>query len=395
MNQALTDLADLNPEQRAAVLHRGAPLLVVAGAGSGKTRVLTRRIANLIETGDAQPADILAITFTNKAALEMRNRVLELVGPQARSMQVSTFHSACVRILRRDGGALGLSSTFTIYDQADSLRLITLIIRDLDIDTKFFPPRSMQVQISNLKNELVDFEDFSKIAEEEGPRRTLATIYREYQQRLARSNAVDFDDLIGHTVALLQTNSDIREFYRRKYRHVLVDEYQDTNTAQYVLVRELVGTAKEAIAPAQLCVVGDADQSIYAFRGATIRNIQDFEKDYPNAKTIVLEQNYRSTQNILSAANAVISKNTERKPKRLWTQSGDGDLIGFYIADDEHDEARFIVNEIKQLSDFDLKYSDVAVFYRTNAQSRAIEEIFIRSDIPYRVVGGLRFYERA
>ena len=395
MNQALTDLADLNPEQRAAVLHRGAPLLVVAGAGSGKTRVLTRRIANLIETGDAQPADILAITFTNKAALEMRNRVLELVGPQARSMQVSTFHSACVRILRRDGGALGLSSTFTIYYQADSLRLITLIIRDLDIDTKFFPPRSMQVQISNLKNELVDFEDFSKIAEEEGPRRTLATIYREYQQRLARSNAVDFDDLIGHTVALLQTNSDIREFYRRKYRHVLVDEYQDTNTAQYVLVRELVGTAKEAIAPAQLCVVGDADQSIYAFRGATIRNIQDFEKDYPNAKTIVLEQNYRSTQNILSAANAVISKNTERKPKRLWTQSGDGDLIGFYIADDEHDEARFIVNEIKQLSDFDLKYSDVAVFYRTNAQSRAIEEIFIRSDIPYRVVGGLRFYERA
>ena len=310
MNQALTDLADLNPEQRAAVLHRGAPLLVVAGACSGKTRVLTRRIANLIETGDAQPADILAITFTNKAALEMRNRVLELVGPQARSMQVSTFHSACVRILRRDGCALGLSSTFTIYDQADSLRLITLIIRDLDIDTKFFPPRSMQVQISNLKNELVDFEDFSKIAEEEGPRRTLATIYREYQQRLARSNAVDFDDLIGHTVALLQTNYDIREFYRRKYRHVLVDEYQDTNTAQYVLVRELVGTAKEAIAPAQLCVVGDADQSIYAFRGATIRNIQDFEKDYPNAKTIVLEQNYRSTQNILSAANAVISKNT-------------------------------------------------------------------------------------
>jgi DNA helicase-2/ATP-dependent DNA helicase PcrA len=395
VNPALDDLTDLNPEQREAVLHRGAPLLVVAGAGSGKTRVLTRRIAHLIATGDAQPEEILAITFTNKAALEMRNRVLELVGPRARSMQVSTFHSACVRILRRDGAALGLSSTFTIYDQADSLRLITLIIRDLDIDTKFFQPRAMQAQISNLKNELVDYEDFSKLAEEDGPRRTLATIYREYQQRLTRSNAVDFDDLIGHTVALLQTSPGIREFYRRKYRHVLVDEYQDTNTAQYVLVRELVGTAKEAIAPAQLCVVGDADQSIYAFRGATIRNIQDFEKDYPNAKTIVLEQNYRSTQNILSAANAVISKNTERKPKRLWTQSGDGDLIGFYIADDEHDEARFIVSEIKQLADFDLKYSDVAVFYRTNAQSRAVEEIFIRSDIPYRVVGGLRFYERA
>jgi DNA helicase-2/ATP-dependent DNA helicase PcrA len=395
VNPPLADLDDLNPEQREAVLHRGSPLLVVAGAGSGKTRVLTRRIAHLIATGDAQPEEILAITFTNKAALEMRNRVLELVGSRARSMQVSTFHSACVRILRRDGAALGLSSTFTIYDQADSLRLITLIIRDLDIDTKFFQPRAMQAQISNLKNELVDYEDFSKLAEEDGPRRTLATIYREYQQRLTRSNAVDFDDLIGHTVALLQTSPGIREFYRRKYRHVLVDEYQDTNTAQYVLVRELVGTEKEAIPPAQLCVVGDADQSIYAFRGATIRNIQDFEKDYPNAKTIVLEQNYRSTQNILSAANAVISKNTERKPKRLWTQSGDGDLIGFYIADDEHDEARFIVSEIKQLADFDLKYSDVAVFYRTNAQSRAVEEIFIRSDIPYRVVGGLRFYERA
>lgn len=395
MTKPLADLSDLNPEQKAAVLHRGAPLLVVAGAGSGKTRVLTRRIAHLIETGDAQPEEILAITFTNKAALEMRNRVLELVGPRARSMQVSTFHSACVRILRRDGAALGLSSSFTIYDQADSLRLITLIIKDLDINTKFFQPRAMQAQISNLKNELVDYEDFSKLAEDEGPRRTLATIYREYQQRLNRSNAVDFDDLIGHTVALLQTNPGIREFYRRKYRHVLVDEYQDTNTAQYVLVRELVGTVKEAVPPAQVCVVGDADQSIYAFRGATIRNIQDFEKDYPDAKTIVLEQNYRSTQNILTAANAVISKNPERKPKRLWTQAGDGDLIGFYIADDEHDEARFIVDEIKQLADFELKYSDVAVFYRTNAQSRAIEEVFIRSDIPYRVVGGLKFYERA
>jgi DNA helicase-2/ATP-dependent DNA helicase PcrA len=395
VSKPVSDLTDLNPEQKAAVLHRGVPLLIVAGAGSGKTRVLTRRIAHLIETGDAQPEEILAITFTNKAALEMRNRVLELVGPRARSMQVSTFHSACVRILRRDGTALGLSSSFTIYDQADSLRLITLIIRDLDINTKFFQPRAMQAQISNLKNELIDYEDFSKIAEDEGPRRTLATIYREYQQRLARSNAVDFDDLIGHTVALLQTNPAIREYYRRKYRHVLVDEYQDTNTAQYVLVRELVGTEKEGIPPAQLCVVGDADQSIYAFRGATIRNIQDFEQDYPTAKTILLEQNYRSTQNILTAANAVISRNTERKPKRLWTQAGDGDLIGFYIADDEHDEARFIVNEIKQLADFELKYSDVAVFYRTNAQSRAIEEVFIRSDIPYRVVGGLKFYERA
>ncbi len=395
MSKPVSDLTDLNPEQQAAVLHRGVPLLIVAGAGSGKTRVLTRRIAHLIETGDAQPEEILAITFTNKAALEMRNRVLELVGPRARSMQVSTFHSACVRILRRDGAALGLSSSFTIYDQADSLRLITLIIRDLDINTKFFQPRAMQAQISNLKNELIDYEDFSKIAEDEGPRRTLATIYREYQQRLARSNAVDFDDLIGHTVALLQTNPAIREYYRRKYRHVLVDEYQDTNTAQYVLVRELVGTEKEGIPPAHLCVVGDADQSIYAFRGATIRNIQDFEQDYPTAKTIVLEQNYRSTQNILTAANAVISRNTERKPKRLWTQAGDGDLIGFYIADDEHDEARFIFSEIKQLADFELKYSDVAVFYRTNAQSRAIEEVFIRSDIPYRVVGGLKFYERA
>jgi DNA helicase-2/ATP-dependent DNA helicase PcrA len=310
-------------------------------------------------------------------------------------MQVSTFHSACVRILRRDGKWLGLSSTFSIYDQADSLRLITLIVKDFDINTKFFQPRAIQAQISNLKNELVDYEEFSKIAEEEGPRRILATVYREYQQRLARSNAVDFDDLIGHTVALLQTNPGVREYYRRKYRHVLVDEYQDTNTAQYVLVRELVGNEKESIPPAQLCVVGDADQSIYAFRGATIRNIQDFEQDYPKAKTIVLEQNYRSTQNILSAANAVIARNAQRKPKRLWTQSGEGDLIGFYIADDEHDEARFIVSEVKQLADFDYKYSDVAVFYRTNAQSRAIEEVFMRMTIPYRVVGGLKFYERA
>lgn len=395
MSKSVSDLSDLNPEQKAAVLHRGAPLLVVAGAGSGKTRVLTRRIANLIETGDAQPEEILAITFTNKAALEMRNRVLELVGPRARSMQVSTFHSACVRILRRDGSSLGITSTFTIYDQADSLRLITLIVKDLDINTKFFQPRAMQAQISNLKNELVDYEDFSKIAEEEGPRRVLATIYREYQQRLARSNAVDFDDLIAHTVALLQTSPQVREYYRRRYRHVLVDEYQDTNTAQYVLVRELVGNEKEAVPPAQLCVVGDADQSIYAFRGATIRNIQDFEQDYPSAKTIILEQNYRSTQNILSAANAVISKNSQRKPKRLWTQAGEGDLIGFYIADDEHDEARFIVAELQQLAAFDFKYSDIAVFYRTNAQSRAIEEVFMRSAIPYRVVGGLKFYERA
>ncbi|MDO8310080.1 MAG: DNA helicase PcrA [Actinomycetota bacterium] len=385
---------DLNPSQRAAVEHRGGPLLIVAGAGSGKTRVLTRRIAHLLATGDAQPGEILAITFTNKAAGEMKERVAELVGGRARAMWVSTFHSACVRILRSEASRLGLSSTFTIYDQADSLRLMTMVIRDLDLDPKKHTPRSFLGQVSNLKNELIDYEDSASRAANP-TEQILAQAYGEYQRRLRRANAFDFDDLISSTVAVLQLFPDVAEHYRRRFRHVLVDEYQDTNHAQYVLIKELVGPAAADLPPAQLCVVGDADQSIYAFRGATIRNIEEFERDYPAATTVMLEQNYRSTQTILTAANAVIARNAGRREKRLWTDSGSGEPVVAYVADDEHDEASFIANEIDRLGDTEeVKPSDVAVFYRTNAQSRSIEEIFIRVGLPYRVVGGTRFYER-
>jgi DNA helicase II / ATP-dependent DNA helicase PcrA len=381
-------LDDLNPAQREAVEHRGAPLLIVAGAGSGKTRVLTRRIAHLLASGDAEPGEILAITFTNKAAGEMRERVAEVIGPRARMMWVSTFHSACVRILRAEGKHLGLSSTFTIYDQADALRLMTMVLRDLDINTKIYTPRSVLAQVSAAKNELMDYEDLSTRASTD-MEKTVAQAYREYQRRLQAANACDFDDLIMNTVALLQLFPDIREHYRRRFRHVLVDEYQDTNHAQYMLIRELVGDT------GQLCVVGDADQSIYAFRGATIRNIEEFERDYPQARTVVLEQNYRSTQRILTAANAVISQNAGRRPKKLWTDAGDGAPIVGYVADDEHDEASFIANEIDRLTDEEaVRPSDVAIFYRTNAQSRSIEDVLIRVGLPYRVVGGVRFYER-
>jgi DNA helicase-2/ATP-dependent DNA helicase PcrA len=381
-------LDGLNPDQRAAVEHRGAPLLIVAGAGSGKTRVLTRRIAHLLASGDANPGEILAITFTNKAAGEMRERVVELVGPQARSMWVSTFHSACVRILRSEGNLLGLTSSFTIYDQADALRLVTLVLRDLDVNSKQFTPRSVLAQISNAKNELIDHEQYA--ARAQGPaEQTIASVFAEYQRRLLAANAVDFDDLISYTVALLQLYPAVREHYQRRFRHVLVDEYQDTNHAQYVLIRELVGDT------GQLCVVGDADQSIYAFRGATIRNIEEFERDYPTARTIVLEQNYRSTQRILNAANAVIQHNTGRRAKNLWSDAGEGEDIVGYVGDDEHDEASFIVNEIDRLGDAGLAQpNDVAIFYRTNAQSRALEDILVRLGMPYRVVGGVRFYER-
>jgi len=381
-------LDDLNPAQRQAVEHRGTPLLVVAGAGSGKTRVLTRRIAHLLATGDAEPGEILAITFTNKAAGEMRERVAEMIGPQARMMWVSTFHSACVRILRAEGKQLGLTSTFTIYDQADALRLMTMVLRDMNVNSKMFTPRSVLAQVSTAKNDLLDYEDFAARAQTD-TERTVAEAYREYQRRLRAANACDFDDLIMYTVALLQLFPDVREHFRRRFRHVLVDEYQDTNHAQYVLIRELVGDT------GQLCVVGDADQSIYAFRGATIRNIEEFERDYPQARTVVLEQNYRSTQRILTAANAVISQNAGRRPKNLWTDAGDGAPIIGYVADDEHDEASFIANEIDRLTDEeDVKPSDVAIFYRTNAQSRSIEDVLIRVGLPYRVVGGVRFYER-
>ena len=426
-------LAGLNPQQREAVLHEGGPLLIVAGAGSGKTRVLAHRVAYLLAERGVQPGQVLAITFTNKAAAEMRERVEALVGPRARSMWVLTFHSACVRILRREATKLGLRSTFSIYDAADSQRLMSMVIRDLDLDPKRYNPRSFSHQVSNLKNELVDEETFARrVAADDGAGSThqeqiLAEAYAGYQRRLRQANALDFDDLIMTTVHLLQAFPDVAEHYRRRFRHVLVDEYQDTNHAQYQLVRELVGpsttsedgsergarpgaseetsqgtpgraVAHEAayrVGPAELVVVGDADQSIYAFRGATIRNIVEFEQDYPDARTILLEQNYRSTQTILSAANAVIARNEGRRKKNLWTEAGDGERIVGYVGDNEHDEASFVARTIDTLGDqHGVRPGDVAVFYRTNAQSRAIEEVFVRVGLPYKVVGGTRFYER-
>ncbi|MFI8435013.1 DNA helicase PcrA [Streptomyces sp. NPDC079020] len=387
-------LDGLNTEQRAAVVHAGSPLLIVAGAGSGKTRVLTHRIAHLLAERGVHPGQILAITFTNKAAGEMKERVEQLVGPRANAMWVMTFHSACVRILRRESKKLGFTSSFSIYDAADSKRLMALVCRDLDLDPKRYPPKSFTAKVSNLKNELIDEETFAGQAAD-GFEKTLAQAYALYQARLREANALDFDDIIMTTVHLLQAFPDVAEHYRRRFRHVLVDEYQDTNHAQYTLVRELVGPSGEGDAPAELCVVGDADQSIYAFRGATIRNILQFEEDYPNATTILLEQNYRSTQTILSAANAVIERNESRRPKNLWTNAGSGARITGYVADTEHDEAQFVADEIDRLTDAgDAKAGDVAVFYRTNAQSRVFEEIFIRVGLPYKVVGGVRFYER-
>ncbi|MBB4912099.1 DNA helicase PcrA [Actinophytocola algeriensis] len=390
-------LDGLNDQQRRAVQHAGTPLLVVAGAGSGKTRVLTRRIAYLLAERDVHPGQIMAITFTNKAAAEMRERVVELVGRRANVMWVSTFHSMCVRVLRREATTLGMKSSFSVYDADDTRRLITLVSRDLDIDPKRYTPRGLASAISNLKNELIDPESAKDKAANDFERRT-AEVYVEYQRRLGLANAFDFDDLIMRTVELLQTFPAVAEYYRRRFRHVLVDEYQDTNHAQYTLVRELVGTGENGLEPGELCVVGDADQSIYAFRGATIRNIVDFESDYPQATTIMLEQNYRSTQTILSAANAVISRNPNRRDKRLWTALGDGEKIVGYVGDNDHDEAAFVAREIDSLMDGgdtgEVKYSDIAVFYRTNNQSRVFEEIFVRMGLPYRVVGGVRFYER-
>ncbi|SPM30912.1 DNA helicase PcrA [Mycobacterium terramassiliense] len=392
-------LDGLNPQQRQAVVHEGSPLLIVAGAGSGKTAVLTRRIAYLIAARGVGVGQILAITFTNKAAAEMRERVVRLVGNRARAMWVSTFHSTCVRILRNQASLIeGLNSNFSIYDADDSRRLLQMIGRDMGLDIKRYSPRLLANAISNLKNELIDpGEAVANLSDDSDElSRTVASVYGEYQRRLRAANALDFDDLIGETVAVLQTFPQIAQYYRRRFRHVLVDEYQDTNHAQYVLVRELVGTDTEGdVPPAELCVVGDADQSIYAFRGATIRNIEDFERDYPDARTILLEQNYRSTQNILSAANSVIARNTGRREKRLWTDAGAGELIVGYVADNEHDEARFVAEEIDALAERgEITYNDVAVFYRTNNSSRSLEEVFIRAGIPYKVVGGVRFYER-
>ena len=403
-------LEGLNPQQRQAVTHAGGPLLIVAGAGSGKTKALTTRIAYLLAARGVQPGEVLAITFTNKAAGEMRERVAALVGNRARAMWVSTFHSACVRILRAEAKKLGFTSTFSIYDQADAQRLMTLVCRDLDLDPKRFPARSMSNQVSDLKNELVDWES-AKTRASGFMEEQVAEVYAAYQARLREANALDFDDLIMTTVHLLQAFPDVAEHYRRRFRHILVDEYQDTNHAQYVLVRELVGDSvgragrdeaplvaqpvQPVVPRAELCVVGDADQSIYAFRGADIRNILDFENDYPDATVVLLEQNYRSTQTILSAANAVIAKNAGRKDKRLWTDAGDGERIVGYVADNEHDEAAFVAGEVDRLADeHGVQPFQIAVFYRTNAQSRVFEEVFVRVGLPYRVVGGVRFYER-
>lgn len=393
-------LTGLNPQQREAVLHDGPPLLIVAGAGSGKTRVLTHRIAYLLAARGVQPGQVLAITFTNKAAAEMRERVEQLVGGRAKAMWVLTFHSACVRILRREATRVGMRSSFSIYDAADSQRLMSMVMRDLDLDPKRYPPRSFSAAVSALKNELVDEDSYASRVAEAGTHheRMVAEAYRGYQRRLRQANALDFDDLIMTTVHMLQAFPDVAEHYRRRFRHVLVDEYQDTNVAQYQLVKELVGMPSDdphAVQPAELCVVGDADQSIYAFRGATIRNIVEFEHDYPDARTIVLEQNYRSTQTILRAANAVIAQNSARRPKNLWTESGDGAPIVGYVADSEHDEAAFVARRIDRLGDdHGVRPGDVAVFYRTNAQSRPIEEVLVRVGLPYKVVGGTRFYER-
>nr|WP_188191411.1 DNA helicase PcrA [Nonomuraea sp. SYSU D8015] len=397
-------LDGLNPQQREAVIHHGSPLLIVAGAGSGKTRVLTHRIAYLLAERKVHPGEILAITFTNKAAKEMKERIDKLVGARSKAMWVMTFHSACMRILRREAKRLGFPSSFSIYDQADSQRLMAMVCREMDLDPKRYPPRSFSAQVSNFKNELIDYETAMEKAGSH-LEKTLAQAYKAYQLKLTEAGAMDFDDIIMNTVTLFQLFPDVAEHYRMRFRHVLVDEYQDTNHAQYILIRELVGhpelrttdgdLVRSGADQSELCVVGDADQSIYAFRGATIRNILEFERDYPDARTILLEQNYRSTQNILAAANAVISRNESRKPKNLWSDQGDGPKIVGYVADNEHDEAMFVAQEVDRLSDEeDVKPGEVAVFYRTNAASRVFEEIFIRTGLPYKVVGGVRFYER-
>lgn len=387
-------LEGLNPQQQKAVIHQGAPLLVVAGAGSGKTRVLTRRIAYLMAARGVRPYEILAITFTNKAAGEMKERVTNLVGPVAKSMWVSTFHSACVRLLRQEIERLGYSSTFSIYDSADSQKLISRVMENLNLDPKRYPPRQFQALISNAKNELQTPYQYLSAAQNQFET-IVADVYTMYEKRLKQANALDFDDLIMKTVQVLQQFPETKARFRSRFRHILVDEYQDTNHAQYMLVKELTGTEGDGFPLAELCVVGDADQSIYGFRGATIRNILQFEVDYPNAATVLLEQNYRSTQNILNAANAVITQNESRKEKNLWSDAGSGAPLIGYVAESEYDEAEFVKGEIRSLQDMGHSNpGDTAVFYRTNAQSRIFEEIFMRAAIPYKVVGGLRFYER-
>lgn len=411
-------LAGLNPQQREAVTYRGQALLIVAGAGSGKTSVLTRRIASLLRNREAWPSQILAITFTNKAAGEMRERVEHLIGDSARGMWISTFHSACVRILRREAEQFGFTKSFTIYDSGDSRALIKRLVKEHEADAFGLTPAATQSKISKLKNELADAESYARTANMSDPaERVFVELFSAYQRELQRANAFDFDDLIGQTVFLFRAFPHVADVYRRRFRHVLVDEYQDTNHAQYALIHELtrpIGSDAPPLAGAggmmifeadpaddpdragaSLTVVGDSDQSIYAFRGADIRNISEFEKDYPGAKVVLLEQNYRSTQNILSAANAVISHNFDRKDKKLWTDVGEGEKIIGFTGYSQHDEAQFVADEIEALRRAGIDYSQMAVFYRTNSQSRALEEIFIRSALPYKIMGGTKFYERA
>jgi DNA helicase-2/ATP-dependent DNA helicase PcrA len=399
-------LEGLNPQQRAAVEYRGPALLIVAGAGSGKTRVLTHRIAHLLAKKEAWPSQILAITFTNKAAAEMRERVRHLLGEGAEGMWIKTFHSACVAILRRESERLGHDKNFTIYDSGDSRAILKRLIKDSGADVHGLTPAGVAAAISNAKNELSDAESYARNIDTSDPKaRAIAELFLQYQGELRRNNAFDFDDLIGETVYLFRAFPDVAAVYQKKFRHILVDEYQDTNHAQYSLIRELTRPVEiehanidqrtgAVLEPASLTVVGDSDQSIYAFRGADIRNISEFEKDFTGATTILLEQNYRSTQNILSAANAVIGNNFDRPNKNLWTDSGDGDKIVGYTGYSAHDEAQFIADEIGDLHRAGTNYRDIAVFYRTNAQTRALEEIFIRAGLPYRVVGGTKFYER-
>jgi len=410
-------LDGLNPQQLEAVEYRGPALLIIAGAGSGKTSVLTRRVASLLESREAWPSQILAITFTNKAAAEMRERVVALVGDHARGMWISTFHSACVRILRAEAEKAGLTSTFSIYDSSDTRITLKRIIKALDADTLGFTPANVAAKISKLKNELADADSYARNANMSDPQEVMfVEIFRQYTQRLRAASALDFDDLIGETVYLFRAFPRVAALYRRRFRHVLVDEYQDTNHAQYALVRELTRPVEADLADeleaqglhvrsvqdstgqipgASLTVVGDSDQSIYAFRGADIRNITEFERDFPGAKVVLLEQNYRSTQNILSAANAVIGNNFDRKDKKLWTADGDGEKIVGFTGYSGHDEAQFVADEIEALRQSGMDYREMAVFYRTNAQTRALEEILVRAAVPYRVVGGTKFYERA
>jgi DNA helicase-2/ATP-dependent DNA helicase PcrA len=383
-----TYLADLNPAQREAVLATEGPLLVVAGAGSGKTRVLTHRVAHLIAACGVEPQEILAITFTNKAAGEMRTRLEDLLGLVATKIWILTFHAACGRILRREAARLGYRSNFTIYDQADQIRLTKACLEELERDPKRFVPRGIHAQISNAKNNLISPGEYqSRVASFYD--QTVADTYELYQRRLFASNAVDFDDLLMLTVDVLERFPEALQRWQKAFRYILVDEYQDTNHAQYRLLQLLAAKHRN------VCAVGDPDQSVYAFRGADIRNILEFERDFPDTRVIALEQNYRSTNTILRGANAVIAHNRERKEKNLFSELGEGLPVRALEVEDEHAEARFIAAEVASLIEDGFSGSEIAVFYRTNAQSRVIEDVLVRQEIPYQVIGGPRFYERA